>query len=104
MAIFHEGHALLVGVGADLPVTVADAASLRDVLIDPKRAAYSRDQVRLLAEKTATRQLILNALDDLASRLKQQEPATAIVYYSGHGGRVENPGLDKPEYFLVPYG
>jgi hypothetical protein len=41
---FTNGYGLLVGVGADLPVTVKDAIALRDVLIDPCRAAYTPDR------------------------------------------------------------
>jgi hypothetical protein len=33
-ATFPNGYALLIGVGADLAVTVKDATALRDVLID----------------------------------------------------------------------
>jgi hypothetical protein len=33
--IFTNGYALLIGVGADLPITVKDATALRDVLINP---------------------------------------------------------------------
>ena len=38
--IFSNGYALLIGVGADLPVTVKDATALRDVLVNQNRAAY----------------------------------------------------------------
>ncbi|WP_375510018.1 hypothetical protein [uncultured Nostoc sp.] len=37
---FTEGYALLIGVGADLPVTVKDATAIQDMLIDSDRAAY----------------------------------------------------------------
>lgn len=100
---FSNGHALLIGVGADLPVTVKDATALRDVLVDPNRAAYPPEQVELLTEASATRQHILDAFDHLIARVDQNPDATVIVYFSGHGGRLQRP--DKPsEYFLVPYG
>jgi hypothetical protein len=44
---FVDGYALLIGVGADLPVTVQDASALRDVLVDPSRAAYPPAQVMI---------------------------------------------------------
>ena len=50
-------------MGADLPVTVKDAIALRDVLIDPFRAAYTPDQVTLLTETSANRRLILAKSD-----------------------------------------
>lgn len=100
---FSNGHALLIGVGADLPVTVKDATALRDVLVDPTRAAYPLEQVELLAEVKATRKGILEAFDRLIEQVNQNPDATAIVYFSGHGGRIESLN-GPPEYFLVPYG
>lgn len=100
---FSNGNALLIGIGADLPVTVKDAIALRDVLVDPTRAAYPREQVELLTEAKATRKEILEAFDRLITRVNQNPDATVIVYFSGHGGRITS--LDNPpEYFLVPYG
>jgi len=99
---FH-GHALLVGVGADLPITVQDATALRDILIDPSRAAYPTEQVELLTEATAHRQAILDAFDRLIERVNSDPDSTVIVYFSGHGGRVERPN-EPIEYFLIPYG
>jgi hypothetical protein len=36
---FSNSYALIVGIGADLPVTVKDATALYNLLIDPGRAA-----------------------------------------------------------------
>ncbi|BAY93498.1 MULTISPECIES: caspase family protein [unclassified Tolypothrix] len=99
-ATFNNGYALLIGVGADLPVTVKDATALRDVLIDQNRAAYPAAQVTLLTETAATRQNILTAFDEIITQVNQNPDATVIIYYSGHGGRIKRTN----EYFLVPYG
>lgn len=99
-ATFTNGYALLIGVGADLPVTVKDATALRDVLIDPNCAAYPPAQVTLLTETTATRQNILAAFDQIITQINQNPDATVIIYYSGHGGRIKRTN----EYFFVPYG
>ncbi|OUL26595.1 hypothetical protein BV372_26720 [Nostoc sp. T09] len=99
-ATFSNGYALLIGVGADLAVTVKDATAVRDVLIDPNRAAYPPAQVTLLTETVATRQNILAAFDQIISQVNQNPDATVIIYYSGHGGRIKRTN----EYFLVPYG
>lgn len=100
---FSNGYALLVGVGADPPVTVEDATALRDVLVNPSRAAYPPDQVELLTETKANRQNILEAFDKLNRQVNSNPDATVIVYFSGHGVQIERQG--KPtEYFLVPYG
>ena len=97
---FANGYALLIGVGADLPVTVKDATALRDVLVAPNRAAYPPEQVTLLTETGATRRQILTAFDRAIAQVNQNPEATVVVYYSGHGGRIKN----TQEYFLVPYG
>ena len=96
-AAFTHGYALLVGVGADLPVTVQDAQGLRDILVDPTRCAYPPAQVRLLTDTAATRQGILDGLDWLAAHAADDPAATCLVFFSGHGGR-------QPHYFLVPNG
>ncbi len=100
--IFHNGYALLIGVGVDLPITVKDAIAIYDVLIDPKRAAYPKEQIKLLTEATANRKSILDGFDWLIKQVKTDPDATVIVYFSGHGGRIERP-KQPDEFFLVPY-
>ncbi|NES18461.1 MAG: hypothetical protein F6K41_05930 [Symploca sp. SIO3E6] len=100
--LFTNGYALLIGVGDDLPVTVKDATALRDVLVNPHRAAYPLEQVVLLTENSAHRQGILAEFDKLIEQCKQNPEATTIVYYSGHGGYRHFQGTN--EYFLLPYG
>ena len=82
---FVSGHAVLVGVGEDLPVTVTDAGALYSVLTDPQRGAYPPHQVSLLVEEQADRNGILRALDELIERVASAPDAVAIVYFSGHG-------------------
>jgi uncharacterized caspase-like protein len=92
---FVQGHAVVVGVGADLPVTVDDATAVADLLRDPGRCAYPAGQVHLLTGERATAADILAALDTLAESTAPE--STAIVYFSGHG-------LEVPDYYLMPYG
>src|SRR6266704_4250424 len=99
---FVSGHAVLVGVGRDLPVTVRDASELHHVLADPQRGAYPPHQVSLLVEAQADRDGILGALDKLIERVAVAPDAVAMVYFSGHGGRFRHG--DEMEYFLVPSG
>lgn len=101
--VFTHGYALLIGVGADLPVTVDDATAVRDLLINPARAGYPSDQVTLLTETRANRDGILAAFEHLIQQVKNDPEATVIVYFSGHGGKFRFQG-QEPEYFLVPYG
>jgi len=92
---FVHGHAVVVGVGADLPVTVGDATAIADLLRDPERCAYPAEQVRLLTGEGAHREAVLSALDWLA--VAAGPDATALVYFSGHG-------METPGYYLMPYG
>ena len=96
-SLFDHGYALLVGVGADLPMTVQDAIGLQDILTDPQRCAYQDGHVKLLTEERATRQNVLDGLDWLTTLTKDDPKATAIVYFSGHGGWF-------PSYHLVTFG
>lgn len=84
--------ALVIGVGsyryfADLPETVSDATNLASVLVDPARCGYPRNGVRLLTEREANRDAILQAIEDLS--VGADVDATTVVYFSGHGGYVE---------------
>lgn len=97
---FLHGHALLIGVGGDLPSTIADATGLADVLTDPERCAYPEGQVTLLTGEEANRAGILAGLDALAQR--SDAASTVIVYFSGHGCRVESPLGEL--HFLQPHG
>ncbi len=96
---FNQGHALIIGVGADLPNTVDDAVGLANILRDPERCAYPPAQVQPLTAESATRQHILAGLDQLA----QVPPdATVIVYFSGHG--YEFSSTFGKSYYLMPFG
>jgi len=100
MPLFTRGHALLIGVGGDLPNTVADVTGLAEILVDPQRCAYPPDQVLRLTGEDAHRQAVLDGLNSLAGRTSAED--TVIVYFSGHGYRVESPL--GPLYFLMPHG
>lgn len=94
-AVFSLGYAVVIGIGADLPVTLDDAAGVAQLLHDSNRCAYPSDQVRLLTGEDAHRDAVLSALDWLAATAVPD--ATALVYFSGHG-------VETPDYYLMPYG
>jgi uncharacterized caspase-like protein len=97
---FSTGHAVVVGVGADLPNTVSDAQAIADVLRDESRCGYPSDQVALLTAESANRAAVLKALADLADRTDAE--STVLIYYSGHGYSVSKDG--QKQYFLLPHG
>lgn len=92
---FRKGYAVVVGVGADLLITIDDATAVANVLGDSSRCAYPTEQVRLLTGKKADRTNVLSALSWLAQTTGKDD--TAIVYFSGHG-------IETPDYYLMPYG
>jgi hypothetical protein len=91
---FQQGNALIVGVGADLPMTAYDAKQVADMLLDERRCAYPTEQVTLLTGDKAGRNAVLRGLERLATA---GPDSTAVVYFSGHG--IETPG-----YHLLPFG
>ncbi len=96
--IFENGHALVIGVGDDLPVTVNDATAINNVLADPAMSGYDPKNITLLVNEAADRNGILKGFDDLIA--KTDEESTVFIFYSGHGGYY------KPwdQYYLVPNG
>jgi len=98
--LFRDGHALIIGVGADLPDTVNDANGMTNMLRDAERCAYPSDQVLVLTEAQADRTHILAALDNLARATDPE--STALIYFSGHGYQASSGGGSR--YYLMPYG
>ncbi len=96
---FKQGHALIIGVGADLPNTVDDAIGLGDIFKDTERCAYPSTQVQVLTSTNAKRQHILDGLDKL---VQVEADATVVVYFSGHGYEAMS-SFGKATY-LMPYG
>lgn len=97
---FTHGHALLIGTGGDLYVTIDDAQRLKRVLTEA--AAYPSAQVDLLLDTQTTRDNILAAFDRLSARVKDDTEATVIIYFSGHGVRYLRD-RQPDEYYLLPY-
>lgn len=94
-SVFKGGYALLVGVGADLPVTAADARALGQILVDPELCAYPEAQVRVLTENDARRESVLTHLEWLADTAGPGD--TVVIFFSGHG-------IQQPDYYIVPHG
>lgn len=94
MTAMDNAHALVVGIAnyqwiKKLPVQVLnDAQDVHDLLIDRNRCGYPMGNVQLLLDKQATKPAICQALQALAAR--SDEDSTVMVYFSGHGGRIES--------------
>ncbi|PWL38905.1 hypothetical protein DKG77_11770 [Flagellimonas aquimarina] len=98
--------ALLIGVGADLPVTIKDAQALAKILSNPTKAAYNEENIQLLTGSGANRIKVLEALEKLAEKTSQIQDATVIIYYSGHGGIYadEIDNTIKENYYMLTNG
>jgi len=85
-----SSQALVVGISqyqnlGKLPTT-QDATGVRDVLASPDCCAYPPERVKLLEEKAATRDNILNALKEMCQSAKEPS-ARSFFYFTGHGGQ-----------------
>jgi hypothetical protein len=103
MTAVDDSYAVVVGISAyrqltRLPPTVVnDARDVHALLIDPNAGGYRREQAQLLLDEAATGAALRTALAGLASAAGPE--STVLVYFSGHGGRVEN-GPETGEYLL----
>jgi hypothetical protein len=96
-ATFQNAYAVVIGVGGDLPVTVADAEAIASIFRDPDRCAVPEANVQILTEWDATKAGIIGALEDVARKAKSNDVVT--TYFSGHGAiKLADPG----RRFLVP--
>lgn len=75
-----------------------DAAGVRAVLADPNVCGYPAERVHLLAQQDATRERVLDALDQLGREARASRGRT-FFYFSGHGGRDDASGHS----YLIPY-
>jgi hypothetical protein len=97
---FKQGHALIIGAGADLQNTITDATGLSEIFKDPERCSYPSDQVNLLTGENATRDTILEGLKKLSENTTIE--STIVFYFSGHGYQVDTP-IGKA-YYIMPFG
>ncbi len=100
---FEGGHALLIGVGShtyapylDVPISVDDAQAVAGILTNEAYCGYPSNQVEVLHDASATKDGILNALNELANSVKPED--TVTIFYCGHG----DYGTDG-EYYLVSH-
>ncbi|MES2112212.1 MAG: caspase family protein [Bacteroidota bacterium] len=105
---FTQGYALLIGVGnylnpkLSLPVTANDATVLYKLFTNRDRAGYPEDHVKLLVNEAASTQGIIDGLDWLINCTANHPDSTAIVYFSGHGGTIDNESGTGKNYILLP--
>lgn len=89
--------ALIIGVGGDLPATVADATAIYELLSDPQKGGYPKENIEFLTEEKASKQDAIAALDRIVARSTATEHSTVLIYYSGHGLKI--PREEDPQIF-----
>ena len=105
--LFEHGYALIIGVDDNqtarlkLPDVAKDLNALSQVLMNPERCAYPEQNIKRVQGAAATRAGILAGFDWLQQKLAQDDNATAVVYYSGHG--YQDVASYPQKYYLVPY-
>lgn len=90
---FPNAHAVIIGVGdyihaTPLPASAKDAMAIANILKDPARCGYSRDNIQLLTNEKATGPNIRGALKELAQATDSD--STVILFFSGHGVRAKD--------------
>ncbi|WP_285268746.1 caspase family protein [Kaistella rhinocerotis] len=89
--------ALIIGVGGDLPATVADANAIYHLLSDPQKGGYPNENIEFLTETNASKQKVLEALERITAASRLTANPTVLIYYSGHGLKI--PREDDPLVF-----
>jgi hypothetical protein len=105
---FPHGYALIVGIAAyrdkrlELSeAIVKDTMGMHTILRAADYCGYTNEHVRLRYDAQATARTIREDLKWLAEVTAADEKATAIFYFSGHGGRTEIDG--QISYYLMPF-
>lgn len=99
--MFANGHAIIIGVGGDLPRTENDAQAIANLLTNPQKCAYPPEHVHLLVGQNATRTAILETLQKVYLATGTNHQASLFFYFSGHGKQVKNGS--NYSYFLLPW-
>jgi hypothetical protein len=102
---YPQGHALLIGVAnyqnvISLPTAILnDAVDVAETLSSMQYCGYPQANVVTLLDGAATRAAVLKGLAGSAARTTQD--STACVFFSGHGGIVDNNGQEDSVWATV---
>lgn len=103
MSTLARAYAVIAGIASyhsvtTLPVTVLnDARGVHELFIDPQRGGYDPANVQCLLDGEATLAALRAGLAGLA--LRCDSDSTALIYFSGHGARLDS-GPNAGEYLL----
>ena len=112
--IAREGnaYALIVGIGdyqdsriPKLAFTSADARAFYQVLVDPLRAGFEKENVRLLLDAEATEKQIKKSVTQWLYNHVTAD-STVMIFFAGHGGAEQDkcdPDAEKQAYYFLPW-
>jgi uncharacterized caspase-like protein len=108
----HNSFALIVGIGQyqderipKLNYTHADAEAFYELLTDPQRAGFKKENVRLLIDAAATHTQIRKSVNQWL--YNQVTPdSTVMIFFAGHGGQEQDkcdPETGRQAYYFLPW-
>lgn len=112
--IAREGnaYALIIGIGdyqdsriPKLAFTSADARAFYQVLVDPLRAGFEKENVRLLLDAEATEKQIKKSVTQWLYNHVTAD-STVMIFFAGHGGAEQDkcdPDAEKQAYYFLPW-
>ncbi|MFT3870552.1 MAG: caspase family protein [Nibricoccus sp.] len=107
-----KAFALIVGIGTyqdsripTLKYTHADARAFYDLLTDPRRSGFPKENVKLLIDEEATHTQIRKAVNKwLYSQVMPD--STVMIFFAGHGGQEQDKCesiAEKQAYYFLPW-
>ena len=101
MGLMDNAHALIVGIADYQHINrlprVQDARDVALLLVNPSHCGYRAENVMTLLDSDASQAAIRHGLSALADRCNND--STVLIYFSGHGGRIDS-GCHTGEYLL----
>jgi len=106
--IYRTGWAVVIGINKypnvpQLSYAVEDADAVADII--KSKFGFEESKVKVLKDAQATRQGIINTLNNLTNPKNVNDNDCVLVYFSGHGQTVPLPksGGGGDMGYLVPY-
>jgi Caspase domain len=96
-------HAVIVGIGQrtedSLNMTITSKDAKRVAIELEERCDIPKENISLFVDKNATKNNILNGLDDLITKTKHEQAEMIWIYFSGHG--YLHPKEIEHSFFLI---
>ena len=100
MSKLENAYALIIGVDFKQATdsVIKDAKAIYRVLSNEKLCGYKKENIKLLVDKKASKDNILEALDYF--KANTDENSSLLLYYSGHG----DIDPETNDSYIIPFG